>query len=149
MVATKELLATIDSESFHFVDNFVTTVVALANVTFTVLVRENRTHGFHHSLGSVVFRSDKFDAIFLAFGFLLDDVIDFRIGLLQCRFKHYSSFKVRVPNIAFLDERRGTRDERFFLKLAQSAVFLWKGDVSPWFARCYSPPPLRASNASP
>ena len=97
VVATKELLATFDSEGFHLVDNFVTAVVTLAHITFTVLVGQHGAHGFHDGLGGVVFGSDELDAVFLAFGFFLNDVVDFRICLLQCRFEHLATPWYFVP----------------------------------------------------
>ena len=97
VVATKELLATFDSEGFHLVDDFVTTIVTLAHVAFTVLVGQHGAHGFHDGLGGVVFGSDELDAVFLAFGFFLNDVVDFRICLLQCRFEHLATPWYFVP----------------------------------------------------
>ena len=82
-VSAEQCLQTINRDLLNHVNMLATTVVALARITFGVLVGQLRTLCLHHGIGNVVFRGDQFDMIFLAAVFRLNDLPEFGINLLQ------------------------------------------------------------------
>ena len=72
VVGAEEFLGAVDGELLGDVDEFATAVVALARITFGVLVGEHRALRFEHARAGVVFRGDQLDVIFLALAFVLE-----------------------------------------------------------------------------
>ena len=79
VVGAEELLGALDGELLGDVDELATAVVALARITFGVLVREHRALGFEHARAGVVLRGDQLDVIFLALAFVLEGGIEFGV----------------------------------------------------------------------
>ncbi|MCY1181189.1 hypothetical protein D9M73_216790 [compost metagenome] len=59
------MLGALDGQGLDLVYVLATTVVALARITFGVLVGQAAALGLHHALAGVVLRGDQFDVIFL------------------------------------------------------------------------------------
>ena len=79
VVGAEQLLGAVDGELLGDVDEFATAVIALARITFRVLVREHRTLRFEHARAGVVFRGDQLDVIFLALAFVLEGGLEFGV----------------------------------------------------------------------
>ncbi|MNK84449.1 hypothetical protein D3C87_1042980 [compost metagenome] len=98
----EQLFHTVDGQLLGHVDVFAATVVALAWVTFGVLVRQLRALRFHYGWRRVVFRRDQFDVIVLARVLFLNDGEQFRIdvgeGVIFC--KHVKTPSMRVLVLA-------------------------------------------------
>src|SRR5579859_1553060 len=61
----KQPLGTLDGQTLGNVDEFTPTVVALAGISFGILVREHRPLRFQNPRTGVVLRSDQFDVVLL------------------------------------------------------------------------------------
>jgi hypothetical protein len=85
--APNNALQAIDGELLGDVNVFATTVVALARVTFGVLVGELGALGFHDGLAHVVFGRDQFDVVFLTLDFSLHGLPEFRVNFCQGVFR--------------------------------------------------------------
>ena len=72
VVGAEELLGAVDGELLGDVDEFATAVVALARITFGVLVGEHRALRLEHARADVVLRGDQLDVIFLALALVLE-----------------------------------------------------------------------------
>ena len=70
----ENLLKPFDGEAFTFVHHLAAAVVTLAGVAFGILVRQHRTHGFHHLVAHEVFGRNQFDSLHLPLPFAGDDV---------------------------------------------------------------------------
>jgi hypothetical protein len=80
---SKEFLGAIDGELFDLVRVFAATVVALARIAFSVLVREDGAHSFEDGFGDEIFRGDEFQPRGLAPGFVAKEAGDLRIDGIQ------------------------------------------------------------------
>ena len=72
VVGAEQFLGAIDGELLGDVDEFAAAVIALARITFGVLVGQHRTLGLEHARTGVVFRGDQLDVIFLALALAVD-----------------------------------------------------------------------------
>ena len=68
--ALKQFAGAIDSQLFNFVNIFATAVITLMRIAFSILVGKLGTLSFHYAAAGVIFRSDKFDMIFLTLIFI-------------------------------------------------------------------------------
>mmetsp|Transcript_40541 Transcript_40541/g.61229 ORF Transcript_40541/g.61229 Transcript_40541/m.61229 type:complete len:227 (+) Transcript_40541:1413-2093(+) len=71
------------AEVLNLVDDLVATVVASARLSFGVLVRQGRAKAFHHGSGGEVLGSNELNGAELTVLFLLHQVVDRRVHLLQ------------------------------------------------------------------
>ena len=76
----EQLLDPIDRQLLGDVHPFAAAVIALARITFRILVGEHRTLRLHHGRAGVVLRRDQFDMVFLALGLALDGGPQLGIG---------------------------------------------------------------------
>ncbi|MNP04139.1 hypothetical protein D3C76_960450 [compost metagenome] len=72
VIAIEQRLDPLDGQAFRHIDVFATAVVALARVTFGVLVGEYRVLDSHHQRAGVVLGSDQLDVVFLAALFVVN-----------------------------------------------------------------------------
>ena len=77
----EEFLGAIASQVFHDVGEFAPAVVALAGISFGILVGENAAGRFQYRFRREILAGDQFDLRVLAFGFAVDRIIDFRVNL--------------------------------------------------------------------
>ena len=80
---TKELLGAVNSQLLGYIDEFAAAVVALAGVTFGILVGENTALCFHNSLGYDVLRGDKLQLGALAAQLVFDSLSYGRVNFFQ------------------------------------------------------------------
>nr|BFE95561.1 hypothetical protein GCM10020185_60970 [Pseudomonas brassicacearum subsp. brassicacearum] len=72
VIAIEQHLDPLDGQALSHVDILATAVVALARVTFGVLVGEYRVLNRHHQWAGVVLGGDQLDVIFLAAFFVVN-----------------------------------------------------------------------------
>ena len=84
ILGSEELLDAVDCKVFNLVDYLTSAVIALAGITFGILVCETRAHGAHHFVADIVFRSNQLDTVFLATVFGCDEVENLIVGLHVC-----------------------------------------------------------------
>ena len=77
--AAEKLLGALDCKRLHNIDHLAAAVIALAGITFRILVCERTSHGSHDRFADPVLRCDQFDMIILTLNFLLNRGGDFRI----------------------------------------------------------------------
>ncbi len=82
-VDAEQLLGAFDRQFFGDIDELAAAVIALARITFRILVRHDGALGFQHRAGNDVFRSDQFNLMPLAAEFLFDRAEDVRIGVCK------------------------------------------------------------------
>ena len=92
----EKLFRAISSHVFQNVNMFATTVVSAARVTFSVLVRQHATGGFHDRHAGVIFAGDHFEAVLLANGFGVDQVKNFFVLSLQIHGRFICGLNVGV-----------------------------------------------------
>ena len=83
MIGAKERLGTVDRQVLGDIDNVTAAVITLAGVAFCVFIGQHRALCFENILADKILRSDEFEVILLALGFMLDSRCDLRIKLLQ------------------------------------------------------------------
>ena len=86
----EKLLRAIARQVFHHVGELAAAVVALAGITFGVLVGEHAAGGFEHRFGGEILAGDQLQARILALGFFADEIEDIGIDFGE-RARH--SFK--------------------------------------------------------
>src|ERR1700730_13308212 len=67
----KKLLSPLPRQFLHNVGVLAAAIVALAGITFGILVSEDRTHGFEHSFADKILGSDQFQAFMLTANFVV------------------------------------------------------------------------------
>src|SRR5690625_2690552 len=72
IIGAKQCLGTLNGQAFALVYILTTAVVALAGVTFGVLIGQFGTLSRHHQRAGVVFRGNQFDVLFLTATFVFD-----------------------------------------------------------------------------
>lgn len=72
-----------DAEGFDLVDDLASAVVAFAGISFGVLIGEDGGHGLAYGEAGDVFAGDEFEVIFLSALFLVDEVCDVGIDLVE------------------------------------------------------------------
>ena len=70
-IGAVQLLEAVNRQRFCNIDKFAAAVIALAGITFRILVRQLRTLRFHHSRRCIIFGSDQLDVVLLALVFFL------------------------------------------------------------------------------
>jgi hypothetical protein len=80
---SKEFLGAIDGQLLDFVGVFAAAIVALAWITFGVLIREDGPHGFEDGFGNEGFRGDEFEPGGLAPGFVAEEVCDLWVSGIE------------------------------------------------------------------
>ena len=83
VVGPKQFASTLDGQLLGNVDEFAAAVIALAGITFGVLVRQHRTLRFHNQRTRIVLGRNQFDVFFLATLFLGNRVEEFGIKVFQ------------------------------------------------------------------
>jgi hypothetical protein len=86
----EQLLQAIDRQLFGDIDVLAATVVALAGITFGILVGQLRTLRGHHRVADIVLRGDQLDMLFLTPILVLDDLPDLGIHFRQGVFRKTS-----------------------------------------------------------
>jgi hypothetical protein len=91
----KQFLQAVDGQLLGDVDVLAATVIALARITFGVLVGQLRTLRGHHRVAHIVLGSDQLDMLFLTPILVLDDLPDLGIHFRQGVFigKHRAPLK--------------------------------------------------------
>ena len=75
----KELLGSLDGDAFHLIHILAAAVVALARITFGVLIRQKRPLSLHNRRRRVVFARDQLNVLFLTIRLSLNELPDFAI----------------------------------------------------------------------
>ena len=90
VIGFEQLLRTILGQFLYQVCHLLAFVVALAGISFSILVGQTASAGHHNSLGNIIFGRDKANRPALARGFLLDKLVYLRVILLKsrCHFNH-------------------------------------------------------------
>ena len=83
LVETVKLECAGDAERFDPVNVLIPPVIAFANVALTVFVGETAAECFTYGETAEVFTRDEFEAVVLAGVFEVDEVVEFRVGLLE------------------------------------------------------------------
>ena len=83
VLGAEQLLRARDRQRFGDVDELAAAVVALARISFRVLVREDGSLRLHHRLGDEVLRGDQLEAAVLAMTFVSQHVRDLGIRVAQ------------------------------------------------------------------
>ena len=81
--STEKLLCALDGKAFSHVNEFATTVVALAGVTLCVLVGQDRTLRFKHCTRNEVLGSNHLEEVALATEFVLQNCSNLGVNLRE------------------------------------------------------------------
>jgi hypothetical protein len=82
-VGAEQLLGTLDGEGLGDIDELAAAVIALAGITFSILVGHDRALRLEHGAGHDVLGGDQFDLVLLAAEFVTDGAGDLWVGLSQ------------------------------------------------------------------
>ena len=78
--STEQLLYALNGNRLHLVNHFASAVVALAWITFSILVGEARTLSCHHLVAHIVLTGNEFHSLYLSLMFLLDERKNFDVS---------------------------------------------------------------------
>ena len=78
--STEELLDAVDGKILGLVNALASAIVAVAGITFGILVGEAASHSLHYLLADEVFTSDKLDAVELTLMFFLNNVEQYLVS---------------------------------------------------------------------
>src|SRR5208337_1869196 len=101
MLRSKEFFGTLPRQIFDDIGKLASAVIALAGITFRVLVGEHGPGGFKHSLADKVFRSDQLQPFMLAANFVVDSVRNLGINFIE-RTGHRGIFHGWAPEAILL-----------------------------------------------
>ena len=84
--STVEFFGALDGDGFALVNNLTAAVIALAWITFGILVGHHAAHGFHHLVADEVFGCNQLNTFGLAIAFLLDQIKNFGVSFHEIQY---------------------------------------------------------------
>ena len=77
---TEELLYALDGKCLYLVNHLAAAIIALARITFSILVCQVGSHGLHYFVTDEILRCNQLHSFELAFVFQLDKVKNFLVS---------------------------------------------------------------------